>query len=75
MSLVRKVAAAGGVAVASVAIAATTAGAASADPLTPFHYADAVYCQTAGNKLAQQGALTGFNCVQLGPHDWVLYTW
>lgn len=75
MSLVRKLAAAGGIAVASAAIVATTAGTAGATPVSPRHYYSAVDCQTAGNTLAQQGALVGFRCEQAGTHDWLLYTW
>ncbi|MFD2421099.1 hypothetical protein [Amycolatopsis pigmentata] len=75
MSLVRKLAAAGGIAAASLAIVATTAGTASADSLQPRHYSSLLLCQTAGNTLAQQGKLTGFNCVQAGPDNFLLYIW
>jgi hypothetical protein len=74
MSLGRKLAAAAGIAVASVAIVATTVGTASADPLQPLHFSSAVDCQTHGNRLAQQGALQGFRCEEQNG-EFLLYIW
>ncbi|PJE94181.1 hypothetical protein CUT44_28225 [Streptomyces carminius] len=70
-----KVLAAAAVSTAAVALPLATASTASAETRLLPHYTESfLECQTLGNKAAQQGMLTGFNCVQEG--YWVvMYPW
>ena len=49
-----------------------TAGTAAADQKTYFTLHDCMY---AGNTLAQQGQLTGYNCVRNSLGHYTLYIW
>ncbi|NUP40597.1 MAG: hypothetical protein HOY76_27180 [Streptomyces sp.] len=52
---------------------AAAAGTASATTnLAPHWTASYLECQTLGNKLAQDGRLTGFNCVAKGNGIWMM---
>ncbi|GAA2258103.1 hypothetical protein GCM10010145_28060 [Streptomyces ruber] len=70
-----KALAAAAVVAAGFALPLATAGTASADTnLLPHYTSSYLECQTLGNKLAQSGELSGFNCVQQG--QWVvMYPW
>lgn len=71
-SLRKKVAAAAAVATAAVVLPLAAAGTASATTnLRPHWTASYLECQTLGNKLAQEGRLTGFNCVARGNGIWM----
>ncbi|MDX3230752.1 hypothetical protein [Streptomyces sp. ME19-01-6] len=74
-NLRNKVAAAAAVATAAVVLPLAAAGTASAETNLDRHWtASYLECQTLGNELAQQGALTGFYCVAQGNGVW-MYPW
>ncbi|MGW2328196.1 hypothetical protein ACWC5C_20820 [Streptomyces sp. NPDC001700] len=71
----RKVLAVAAVATAAVALPLVTAGPASAEThLAPHVTYSFLECQTLGNRAAQAGLLTGFNCVQEG-NAVIMYPW
>ncbi|MCP9209164.1 hypothetical protein [Streptomyces cucumeris] len=63
------------VATAAVALPVAMANTASAETRLLPHWTNSyLECQTLGNKLAQQGELTGFNCVPHGDAV-IMYPW